>query len=171
NATLWFRPGVSDPDAAVRVERAWKSGVSHGWSYAEFVRLREMSRDARIEATTIVADSLLFTTTAPTLLQDDSQRVRAGIVSGGYMATFGARPLHGRILLPGDDVAGAQAVAVAGYTFWTRRLDADPSAVGRVVWVNGTPVTVVGVAERRFTGITDEPPALWMSFTGLQAIG
>src|SRR6188508_1300422 len=86
------------------------------------------------------------------------------------MTTFGARALHGRILSPGDDVPGAQAVAVAGYTFWTRRLDSDPSVAGRVVWVNGKPVTIVGVAERRFTGI-DAPPALWLSFTGLQALG
>jgi predicted permease len=170
NATMWVRPGVSDPDAAVRVERAWKGGVSHGWSYAEFLALQEMSRDARIEAATIIDESLMFSTTAPTVDRDDSQRVRAGIVSGGYMTTFGARPLHGRVLLPGDDVTGAQPVAVAGYTFWTRRLDSDPSVVGRVVWVNGKPLTVVGVAERRFTGITDEPPALWMSFGGAQVL-
>ena len=65
-----------------------------------------------------------------------------------------------------DDVASAQVVAVAGYTFWTRRLDADPAVVGRVVWLNGKPVTIVGVTDRRFTGITDEPPALWMTFAG-----
>jgi predicted permease len=171
NATLWFRPGVSDPDSAVRVERAWKSGVSHGWSYAEFLALREMSRQAKIEATTIIGGSLMFSTTAPTVDRDDSRRVRAGLVSGGYMTTFGARPLHGRVLSPADDVAGAQPVAVAGYTFWTRRLDSDPSVVGRVVWVYGKPVTIVGVAERRFTGITEEPPALWMSFGGAQVLG
>jgi putative ABC transport system permease protein len=170
-ATVFFRPGVADPDSAVRVERAWKGGVSHGWAYAEFVALREMSLDAKIEATTIIAESLLFSTTAPTVDRDDSRRVRAGIVSGGYMTTFGARPLHGRVLLPEDDLPGAPAVAVAGYTFWTRRLDSDPSVVGRAVWVNGKPVTIVGVAERRFTGITDEPPALWMSFTGTRALG
>jgi putative ABC transport system permease protein len=171
NATLWFRPGVADPDSAVRVERAWKGGVSHGWPYVDFLTLREMSRDAKIEATTIIPESLMFSTTAPTMDRDDSRRVRAGLVSGGYMTTFGARPLHGRVLLPADDVTGAQPVAVAGYTFWTRRLDSDPSVVGRLVWVNGKPVTIVGVTERRFTGVTDEPPALWMSFAGTQGLG
>jgi predicted permease len=171
NATLWIRPGVADPDSAVRVERAWKGGVSHAWPYAEFLALREMSRDVRIEATTIIGESPMFSTTAPTVDRDDSRRVRAGFVSGGYMTTFGARPLHGRVLLPGDDVTGAQLVAVAGYTFWTRRLDSDPSVVGRVVWVNGKPVTIVGVTERGFTGITEEPPALWMSFAGTHALG
>ena len=172
NATLWFRPGVADPDSAVRVERAWKGGVSHGWPYAEFLALREMSRDARIEATTIIGESLMFSTTAPTVDRDDSRRVRAGVVSGGYMTTFGARPLHGRVLLPGDDVTGAQPVAVAGYTFWTRRLGfrsvrRRPRGVGERQagdrsWAS---------TERRFTGITDEPPALWMSFAGTHALG
>jgi predicted permease len=170
NATLFLRAGVANPDSAVQVERVWKGGISHGWSYAEFLALREMSRETTIEATTIIGWSILFSPTAPTLLRDDSQRVRTGVVSGGYMATFGARPLHGRILLPSDDAPGAQPVAVAGYTFWTRRLDSDPSIVGRTVWLNGKPVTVVGVAERRFTGITDEPPALWLSFASDRAL-
>jgi putative ABC transport system permease protein len=171
NATLWFRPGVPDPDSAVRVERAWQGGVSHGWPYADFLALREMSRDVRLEATTIVPEMPMFSTTAPTLDRDDSRRVRASVVSGGYMTTFGARPLHGRVLMPGDDVTGAQPVAVVGYTFWNRRLDSDPSVVGRVVWVNGKPVTIVGVTERRFTGLTEEPPALWMSFAGMHGFG
>jgi predicted permease len=170
SATLWVRPGVADPDSAVRVEREWREGISHGWPYAEFVRLREMARDTRIEATTFINPSLLFSTTRPTLVQDDSQRVRAGVVSGGYMTTFGARPLHGRILTPHDDLPGAQPVAVVGYVFWERRLDGDPSVVGRAVWVNGKPVTIVGVAERRFTGLTDEPPAFWMSLNGQRAL-
>ena len=170
NATLFQGIGVADPESAIRVERAWKGGISHGWAYGEYLAIRELSRDARLEASTIIGESVLYSATAPTLAHDDSQRVRTGVVSGGYMMTFGARPEFGRILTADDDAPGAQPVAVAGYTFWTRRLDADPAVVGRVVWLNGKPVTIVGVADRRFTGITDEPPALWMTFGGERAL-
>ena len=65
---------------------------------ASILALRDMSRDTRLEATTIIGESLLYSPTAPTLARDDSQRVRTGVVSGGYMTTFGARPLFGRLL-------------------------------------------------------------------------
>jgi predicted permease len=170
NATAFLPVGVADPESAIWLERAWKEGMTHGWSYADYLSLREKSRDTRIEASSLTGNSVLYRSTAPTLTDADAQRVRTAVVSGGYMTTFGARPLFGRILSVDDDVAGAQAVAVAGYTFWTRRLHADPAAVGRVVWLNGKPVTIVGVADRRFTGISDEPPALWMSFAGERAL-
>jgi hypothetical protein len=51
NATLLMPLGVSDPDSVVRVHRAWSGGVSHGWAYAEYLTLRDMSRDTRVEAT------------------------------------------------------------------------------------------------------------------------
>ena len=44
---------------------------------------------------------------------------------------------------------------------WIARLGANPSIVGRPVWLNGAAFTVVGVAERGFTGTTDTPPAVW----------
>ena len=44
-ATAFARAGVAEPTTAVRVERVWKSGISQGWPYAEFVALREMSRE------------------------------------------------------------------------------------------------------------------------------
>ena len=170
SATLFMPVGVADPASAVHVQRVWERGVQHGWPYDEYLTVREMSRDTRIEAATIVPESFRFSRTAPTLLQDESRRVRSGVVSGGYMAAFGARPLLGRILTSDDDLPGAPPVTVLGYAFWTRRMDADPAVVGQTVWLDGKAATIVGVTERRFTGVTDEPPAVWMSFTGARAL-
>ena len=86
----------------------------------------------------------------------------------GYLREFGARPLHGRILQPMDDVQ-ALPVVVASYGFWTRRLAADPSIVGRQIWLNGVPTTVVGVAPRSFTGFSNQPPAFWAPLASYQS--
>jgi predicted permease len=169
NATVFQPVGVADPDSVFRVERVWKEGVSNGWPYADYVTLRELSRETRLEATTLNDETTQFTETAPTI-HDTPQRARTAVVSGGYMSTFGARPAHGRILSEADDAPGAETVAVLGHTFWSRRLDANPSVVGRAVWLNGKPVTIVGVVDRRFTGVTNEPPAVWLSFAGHRAI-
>jgi predicted permease len=74
-------------------------------------------------------------------------------VTGNFFSTLGLTPAAGRLLLPGEgDRAGADPVVVLGYTFWKRRLNADPSVVGRKVLLNGRPFTIVGVGPERFHG-------------------
>jgi predicted permease len=82
-------------------------------------------------------------------------------VSGSYLPVLNSRVTRGRVLTPSDDVPGAPPVAVLSHAFWSRRLGADPSVVGRAVWLNGATFTVAGVSERGFTGTTDTAPSLW----------
>ena len=58
----------------------------------------------------------------------------------------------GRILTPADDEPGAQSVVVVNHAWWLRMLAADPSIVGRSVWLNGKPFVSIGVTERGFSG-------------------
>ena len=44
------------------------------------------------------------------------------IVSGGYFATLGVRPLMGRMLTREDDAGAGNAVAVLSYGYWADRL-------------------------------------------------
>jgi putative ABC transport system permease protein len=55
------------------------------------------------------------------------------------------RPEIGRAILPRDDVPGAPGVVVLGHRLWARSFGADPAAVGRIVRLDGAPLTVVGV--------------------------
>ena len=50
----------------------------------------------------------------------------------------------GRTLLDGDERSGDQVVVV-GHDFWKRRLEGAADAVGRIIHISGTPVTIVGV--------------------------
>ncbi|HSU12691.1 MAG TPA: ABC transporter permease [Longimicrobium sp.] len=58
--------------------------------------------------------------------------------------------LMGRTLLEGDERGGAEEVVVVGYDFWKNRLDRAADAVGRVIRISGTPVTIVGVMPRGY---------------------
>lgn len=71
-------------------------------------------------------------------------------VTGDYFRVLGVSPLHGRTLLPTDDVPGAEPVVVIGYGFWQRYFGGDPSAVGHAFSWNGRRYTVVGVLPRGF---------------------
>lgn len=167
NATLLRATGVSDPDSTVRVWRAFKDGTATTWSYADYVTLRE---NARMPIEASLRDMARFTP-SPTAPSDDSgERVPLTFVGEGYLREFGARPLHGRVLQPADDVLGAPPVVVANYGFWMRRLGADPSVIGRQIWFNGVAATVVGVAPRSFTGISIEPPAVWAPFASYHVL-
>jgi putative ABC transport system permease protein len=58
--------------------------------------------------------------------------------------------LMGRTLLEDDERGGAEEVVVVGYDFWKNKLDGAADAVGRVIRISGTPVTIVGVMPRGY---------------------
>ncbi|HEX9878196.1 MAG TPA: ABC transporter permease [Gammaproteobacteria bacterium] len=58
--------------------------------------------------------------------------------------------LMGRTLLEADERGGAEEVVVVGYDFWKSKLDGAADAVGRVIRISGTPVTIVGVMPRGY---------------------
>ncbi|HKQ86334.1 MAG TPA: ABC transporter permease, partial [Candidatus Acidoferrales bacterium] len=80
--------------------------------------------------------------------------VQSLIVSGNYFDTLGVRPAAGRLLEPSDDGSTATPVAVLSYGYWQKAFGGSPSAVGRIIDLNGVPTSIVGVAEQRFTGLT-----------------
>lgn len=143
---VMLRPyGMDDPSSVVSIgepRHGW-----HLWPYASFLKIREAATLARIEAS--ISPKVRFSST-PTPGAESSRRAR--FVSGGYLGMLGGRPAMGRPLGPSDDVAGAPPVIMVSHQLWSTALNADPGAIGRTVWLNGTPVTLVGVMSPAFTG-------------------
>lgn len=76
------------------------------------------------------------------------------LVSGNYFQTLEVQPALGRVFDANDETApGANSVAVLSYAYWTRKFGADPSILNKPLQVNGTALTVVGVAARGFDGV------------------
>jgi predicted permease len=95
---------------------------------------------------------------------EQKERVTGQLVSGNYFDVLGVRPALGRTFLPEEDrTPGANPVAVVSHNFWTRQMNADPEAVGKVIKLNDHPFTVVGVAPRSFTGVDlSIVPEIWL---------
>jgi len=107
---------------------------------------REFTRGAR---TLERAALLLYNGAAPLPIRDGEQvsRLRRALVSGEFFDVLGVRPVLGRALRRGDDVRGADPVAVLSYTAWRERFNADAGVIGRqvVTYGEGTVYTIVGV--------------------------
>jgi putative ABC transport system permease protein len=69
---------------------------------------------------------------------------RAGVTSG-FFSVLGVQPFLGRVFVPEDDRPNAQSVAIISHGLWKRRFGADPSVIGREVFISAKPVTVIGV--------------------------
>jgi predicted permease len=95
---------------------------------------------------------------------EPARTMRSEYVSGNYFSTFGVGAFIGRVLAPSDDVRGAGPTAVMSYQSWQNDFGSDPRVVGSTIYVEGRPVTVLGVSAPGFFGdrIDGDPPALWM---------
>src|SRR5688572_3218693 len=76
------------------------------------------------------------------------------LVSGNYFRLLGIRPVLGRVIGPDDDrTPNAHPVVMLSDEYWARRFGREPSTLGRVITISGSPFTVVGVTPRGFFGI------------------
>ena len=75
------------------------------------------------------------------------------LVSGNFFDVLGLPPELGRSFRPDEDkVPGRDAVVVISHVLWETEFASDPGIVGRSIFLNGLPFTVVGVAPESFTG-------------------
>jgi predicted permease len=79
------------------------------------------------------------------------ERVEGLRTSSGLFRLLGATPLHGRLLLPEEDVPGKPPVVVLSHDVWRRLFNADPGVVGRSITLNGFASGGSGEARNQFT--------------------
>ncbi len=113
----------------------------------ELVDLREQARSFEGIAA-IWARSANLTGEGP------PEHLRIGLVTANFFSVLGAEPAAGRGFEPDEERMGPPRAVVLSDGLWRRRFGADPGVVGRAVRLDGTPLTVVGIA----------PPGLRLHF-------
>jgi predicted permease len=73
-------------------------------------------------------------------------------VSGDFFEGMGVQAMLGRMITRSDDKESAPPVAVVSYSFWQRKLGQDAAIAGKSIVVNGSPLTIIGVAPPEFFG-------------------
>ena len=80
----------------------------------------------------------------------EPERVRVAQVTGNFLSVLGVPARLGRLLAPRDEGPSAARTAVLADGLWRRRFGADPALVGRVIRLDGSSYTVVGIMPREF---------------------
>jgi predicted permease len=89
-------------------------------------------------------------------------------VIGNFFQVLGVQPAMGRLFTPDEVRGGPHPVALLANAYWRHQFNADPSIVGKVIDLNGTPLTVVGVLPGSFDfGAVFSPGARVDLFTAL----
>jgi predicted permease len=75
-------------------------------------------------------------------------------VSANFFQGLNVSVALGRGFLQEEDRVGETPAVVVSYRYWMSRLDGSPSALGRILRVNGVDVRVIGVAPAGFFGLS-----------------
>src|SRR4051812_1765030 len=100
--------------------------------------------------------------------------IRAEVVTGNFFQALGVRPALGRLLDPSNDTPGSAPAAVVSWEYWKKRFNGDTRVLGAPITIEDARVpvpmqaTVVGVAERGFSGIVVAyRPDVWISLSAV----
>lgn len=167
NATLLQPPeGIARPEEVVQIGR---DRDDQGFDNLGFAHLAGF--EANVDALESIA---AYAARTITVGRGESVELRTGqLVSGDYFRVLGVAPRLGRLLGPEDNrQSGAHPVVVISEGYWRDRLGADPSVVGRELFINGQQYSVVGVAAPGFAGtdVVGAPTDAWFPLSMAPAL-
>jgi putative ABC transport system permease protein len=91
---------------------------------------------------------------------ENTEQVKAGVVTSGFFNTLGIQPALGRSFLPADEEVNTPQVAILGHRLWQERFASDPQIIGKSLQLDGTNVQIVGVLPRDLSLLSDA--SLWL---------
>jgi putative ABC transport system permease protein len=142
NAVLLRPLAMEDPSRVVYIQEQWR-GIFPGLSVGNFVDIQRQSTSFTKLCASNNASFNLATSEAP-------ERVQGEYATADYFATFGVRPITGRVFTADEDMPGHGQVVVISERLWRTRLHADPGVIGHPIRINGMSYTVVGVMPKTF---------------------
>jgi predicted permease len=139
-------PGAHLPNTAVAIKRGT---INSQLSYPDFVDLRAHTKTLQAligwDSTSVGLTSV-----------GKPQRLWASLTTANFFSALGVRPVLGRFFEPQEEQRpGGSPVAVLSYKAWRLIFAGDPKVVGRTIYLNQHPFTVIGVAPPLFQGASN----------------
>jgi predicted permease len=126
------------------------------FSYPNYVDLREQNKSfSDICASEETSAGISSSESRNSGDSERAEVVWGELVSSNYFDVMGVKPIIGRGILPEENrTPNAHPVAVISHSLWQRRFNADEAIVGKTIYLNGLPFTVIGVMPESFLGST-----------------
>lgn len=147
---------VRDPATLLRFQRFSPKGYASVLPYPEMAFFRN-------HATTLSA--VLAWSRETLVMEEEAKPIKAHFVTANLFSELGAARRLGRLLDSRDEANDAEPVVVLSQSFWERHFGADPAVAGRTIRLNGKPVTVAGVVDREFAGLSMDSVDVWLPVT------
>jgi len=159
NTVLLQRLPYHEPDRLLFLSGLNRETGTNGilMSFTKYSQIKEESRALESLAS-------FYTETVSLQTEREPEAINAGRASHDFFQVLAASPARGRDFLPQEDAVGAAPVAIISDGFWHSHFAADPNALGRVLTLDGRPVTVVGILPASFTlPLVYPDPDVWMA--------
>jgi hypothetical protein len=127
-------------------------GVTGDYRHVFGVNVYNRLREDKSAFSDVIAYLPLSLTKTAVRSGETPEEVEADEVSGNFFSALGVDMAAGQPLLSSDEGRHSQ-VAVISYGYWNRRFNRDPKAIGKTIFVNGVPFTIIGVAGPHFYGV------------------
>src|SRR6476661_7850918 len=155
NAVLLRPLGYGDPERLVTIEHRYPSlNLNAPVSVPGFL---DYQRARSIESMAVETGWAANLTG-----EGEPERLQGARVTGRFFGTLAVPAARGRTLLPGEDSAGREHVAVLSYGLWQRLFGGSTGVVGRSLSLNGESYQVVGVMPRDFHDVQNRNVELWV---------
>ncbi|MBV9761976.1 MAG: ABC transporter permease [Acidobacteriaceae bacterium] len=150
NASMLTPIAVPNPDRVVMIwtDSTDRSSSNFPASVPDFLDWRASGAFGELAGFTTDGYNLLVGTRP--------ERVSGVAVTKEWFDISGAQPRMGRLFHEEDMQPGHDQVVILTYSLWNSLFNADPEVVGKTVYVNNSPCTVIGVLPRRLAKLADE---------------
>ena len=157
NAYLQPFPGA-DTDGVYELFQSSDQVAFGPISYPDYLDLVE-SGEGRFEVAGVEDTQFAASARHETL----TEVVFGQAVTGNFFPLLDVDVGLGRGLSPEDDLPGSEPAVVISQEYWQRRYGSDPDVLGRTLFLNNNPYTIVGVASGTFLGtVSAFRPHVWM---------
>jgi predicted permease len=154
NAVLLKSLPVTDPERVVYLNtsnpprRTGTIDTNKTFSYPVYEALRQQHGGL----TAVMAYVPLSTNKIAVRYGAQPEEAEGDMVSGNFFSGLGVTLARGHGFTEQDEASHA-SIAVISYNYWTQRFSQNPDVLGQTLFVNGVPITIVGIAAQGFEGV------------------